>query len=82
MKNHSPIHAAVIRMARQLGTGLRLQVLLAMSAGMPAWVGPSHEPVRQRFTTQYCIPNPRNDRAAKRQRAAIKRRNKAKRGGA
>ena len=28
----------------------------------------------------FCIPNPRNDRAAKRQRAAAKRRNKAKRG--
>ncbi|MBS4689870.1 hypothetical protein [Aeromonas veronii] len=28
----------------------------------------------------YCHPNPRNDRAAKRQRAAAKRRNKAKRG--
>ncbi|QXW30879.1 hypothetical protein KXJ75_07425 [Aeromonas sanarellii] len=28
----------------------------------------------------YCHPNPRNDRAAQRQRAASKRRNKAKRG--
>lgn len=36
----------------------------------------------QDFTTAspFCIPNPRNDRAAKRQRAATKRRNKAKRG--
>ncbi|WP_270793884.1 hypothetical protein [Aeromonas sp. QDB11] len=36
----------------------------------------------QDFTTAspFCIPNPRNDRAAKRQRAAAKRRNKAKRG--
>ncbi|MFQ2035193.1 hypothetical protein ACK35Y_19980 [Aeromonas veronii] len=36
----------------------------------------------QDFTSSgsYCIPNPRNDRAAKRQRAAAKRRNKAKRG--
>ena len=28
----------------------------------------------------FCHPNPRNDRAAKRQRAAAKRRNKSKRG--
>ena len=28
----------------------------------------------------FCIPNPRNDRAAQRQRAASKRRNKSKRG--
>ncbi|MFM5015295.1 hypothetical protein ACEUBZ_00410 [Aeromonas veronii] len=36
----------------------------------------------QDFTpaSSFCIPNPRNDRAAKRQRAAAKRRNKAKRG--
>ena len=30
--------------------------------------------------SSYCIPNPRNDRAAQRQRAASKRRNKSKRG--
>ncbi len=32
------------------------------------------------MSSPYCIANPRNDRAAKRQRAAAKRRNKAKRG--
>ena len=36
----------------------------------------------QDFTSSgsYCTQNPRNDRAAKRKRAAAKRRNKAKRG--
>ncbi|MFQ2180189.1 hypothetical protein ACK33W_02665 [Aeromonas veronii] len=50
-------------------------VVAAASANTP-WVR------LQDFTpaSSLCIPNPRNDRAAQRQRAASKRRNKAKRG--
>ncbi|NEX88339.1 hypothetical protein G4923_06385 [Aeromonas rivipollensis] len=66
-------------MARQLGTTLRLQVRLAMLAGMRAWVGPSRSAIAMK--NRSCpVSNPRNDRAAQRQRAATKRRNKAKRG--
>ncbi|MFQ2498926.1 hypothetical protein ACK31U_03410 [Aeromonas caviae] len=66
-------------MARQLGAPLRLQVRLAMLAGMRAWVGPSRSPVALK-NRSWPASNPRNDRAAKRQRAAAKRRNNAKRG--
>ena len=50
-------------------------VLFAVT-GQPARLNPND------FIPGYgfCIPNPRNDRAAHRQRAAAKRRNKAKRG--
>ena len=50
--------------------------VLFAATGQPARLNPND------FIHGYgfCIPNPRNDRAAKRQRAAAKRRNKAKRG--
>ncbi|MGN5044133.1 hypothetical protein [Aeromonas sp. 3P] len=73
------LFASTLRMARQLGTDLRLQVHLAMLAGMCAWVGPSRSPITLK-NRSWPVSNPRNDRAAKRQRAAAKRRNKAKRG--
>lgn len=73
------LFASTFIMARQLGTDLRLQVRLAMLAGMRAWVGPSRSPIALK-NRSWPASNPRNDRAAKRQRAAAKRRNKAKRG--
>ncbi|PBO08770.1 hypothetical protein [Aeromonas salmonicida] len=73
------LFASTFSMARQLGTTLRLQVRLAMLAGMRAWVGPSRSPIAIK-NRSWPASNPRNDRAAKRQRAAAKRHNKAKRG--
>lgn len=73
------LFASTLSMARQLGTPLRLQVRLAMLAGMRAWVGPSCSPIAIK-SRNWPASNPRNDRAAKRQRAAAKRRNKTKRG--
>lgn len=72
------LFSSTFYMARQLGAPLRLQVHLAMLAGMRAWVGPS-SPITLK-NRSWPASNPRNDRAAKRQRAAAKRRNKAKRG--
>ncbi|QWL69384.1 hypothetical protein HQ397_04070 [Aeromonas hydrophila] len=53
-----------------------MTIAAVMAASAPAWFN------QIRFTpsSSFCITNPRNDRAAKRQRAAAKRRNKAKRG--
>lgn len=68
------LFASTIRMVRQLGTDLRLQVRLAMLAGMRAWVGPSRSPIALK-NRNWPASNPRNDRVA-----AAKRRNKAKRG--
>jgi hypothetical protein len=73
------LFSTTFSMARQLGAPLRLQVRLAMLAGMRAWVGPSRSPVVLK-NRSWPASNPRNDRAAQRQRAASKRRNKAKRG--
>ncbi|WP_179078870.1 hypothetical protein [Aeromonas sp. RU39B] len=48
----------------------------ALAVSAPTWCLPAgFKP-----SSSYCHPNPRNDRAADRQRAAAKRRNKAKRG--
>lgn len=46
-----------------------------LAASAPTWIDPIHFSP----SSSFCIPNPRNDRAARRQRAAAKRRNKAKR---
>lgn len=73
------LFASTLRMARQLGTTLRLQVRLSMLAGMCAWVGPSRSPIALK-NRSWPAPNPRNDRVAAAKRAAAKRRNKAKRG--
>lgn len=73
------LFSTTFSMARQLGAPLRLQVRLAMLAGMRAWVGPSRSPVALK-NRSWPSSNPRNDRAAQRQRVAAKRRNKAKRG--
>lgn len=73
------LFASTFSMARQLGNTLRLQVRLAMLAGMCAWVGPARSPIAIQ-SRNWPASNPRNDRAAKRQRAARRRRNKAKRG--
>jgi len=73
------LFASTFRMARQLGTDLRLQVRLAMLAGMRAWVGPSRSPIALK-NRSWPASNPRNDRVAAAKRAAAKRRNKAKRG--
>ena len=51
-------------------------IAAVLAASAPAWI----DPIRFTPSSSFCIPNPRNDRAAKRQRAAAKRRNKAKRG--
>ncbi|WP_199878430.1 hypothetical protein [Aeromonas salmonicida] len=53
-----------------------MTIAAVMAASAPAWINP----IRFTPSSSFCIPNPRNDRAAKRQRAATKRRNKAKRG--
>ncbi len=53
-----------------------MTIAAVMAASAPAWI----DPIRFMPSSSFCIPNPRNDRAAKRQRAAAKRRNKAKRG--
>ena len=53
-----------------------MTIAAVMAASAPAWI----DPIRFTPSSSFCIPNPRNDRAAKRQRAAAKRRNKAKRG--
>ncbi|MCR4451123.1 hypothetical protein [Aeromonas veronii] len=55
---------------------LAIACVIAATSAQAPWMR------MQDFTTAstFCIPNPRNDRAAKRQRAAAKRRNKAKRG--
>lgn len=53
-----------------------IAAVLAATAAQPAWLSPLDFKPGHGF----CIPNPRNDRAAQRQRAAAKRRNKAKRG--
>lgn len=73
------LFSTTFSMARQLGTTLRLQVRLAMLAGMCAWVGPSRSPIAMK-NRSWPASNPRNDRATQRQRASAKRRNKAKRG--
>lgn len=53
-----------------------IAAVLFAAIGQPARLNPND------FIPGYgfCIPNQRNDRAAKRHRAAAKRRNKAKRG--
>lgn len=73
------LFSTTFSMARQLGTTLRLQVRLAMLAGMRAWVGPSRSPIALK-NRSWPASNPRNDRVAAAKRAAAKRRNKAKRG--
>lgn len=57
---------------------MRFAMIIAavMVASAPAWINP----IRFTPSSSFCIPNPRNDRAAKRQRAPAKRRNKSKRG--
>ncbi|AVP94653.1 hypothetical protein C7N77_16740 [Aeromonas rivipollensis] len=73
------LFSTTFSMVRQLGAPLRLQVRLAMLAGMRAWVGPSRSPIAM-TNRSWPASNPSNDRAAQRQRVAAKRRNKAKRG--
>lgn len=51
-------------------------IAAVLAACAPAWI----DPIRFTPSSSFCIPNPRNDRAAQRQRAAAKRRNKSKRG--
>jgi len=53
-----------------------MTIAAVLAASAPAWI----DPIRFTPSSSFCIPNTRNDRAAKRQRAAAKRRNKAKRG--
>lgn len=53
-----------------------MTIAAVMAASAPAWI----DPIRFTPSSSFCIPNPRNDRAAQRQRAAAKRRNKSKRG--
>ncbi|MCZ0752560.1 hypothetical protein [Aeromonas enteropelogenes] len=53
-----------------------MTIAAVLAASAPAWINP----IRLTQASSFCIPNQRNDRAAKRQRAAAKRRNKAKRG--
>lgn len=53
-----------------------MTIAAVLAASAPTWIDPIHFSP----SSSFCIPNPRNDRAAQRQRAAAKRRNKAKRG--
>jgi len=55
-------------------------VLVAAIASVGRYFKPLPPALFFNQSSSFCIPNPRNDRAAKRQRAAAKRRNKAKRG--
>jgi len=53
-----------------------IAAILAATAAQTSWL----RPLDFKPGHGFCIANPRNDRAAQRQRAAAKRRNKSKRG--
>ena len=59
---------------------MRFAMTIAAVLAATAAQSPRFNPLDFKPGYGFCIPNPRNDRAAQRVRAAAKRRNKAKRG--